>query len=247
MLTIGIDLAQSRDRTALVALESYRPEVPVWEVDIAEVIANTSVRDLLRGRHRGPRVQFHHDIVHIERFPAGVTYPEQVVRVIRAADALSLEETANLVIDATGVGRPVVDMVRAACRYPMRAVTITGGSEVVKSGRDVSVPKADLVGCLEITLSTRRLHAVPDLPYAEELDRELRSFGYELGASGRPKYEGKGSHDDLVLALSLALWGAERGSTVGASFKEFVLRDMARRRGYFDEVSGWNRLPSDVK
>jgi hypothetical protein len=102
---------------------------------------------------------------------------------------------------------------------------------VVKSGRDYSVPKGDLVGMLEVILSTRRLHVAPGLPYAQELDKELRAFGYEMGATGRPKYEGKGAHDDIVTALSLALWGAERGgNATGASFKEMMKKDIARRR-----------------
>lgn len=67
---------------------------------------------------------------------------------------------AVLVIDATGVGRPVLDALRDA--LPSRAVygiTITGGRSVNR-GRvagDVTVPKADLVGALQVLLQTRRL------------------------------------------------------------------------------------------
>ena len=53
----------------------------------------------------------------------------------------------------------------------------------------LSVPKADLVATLEVVLSTRRLHVVPDLALAKDLDAELRSFSYELSATGRPLYE----------------------------------------------------------
>lgn len=88
---------------------------------------------------------------------------------------------------------------------------------------------------LQVALSTRRLHAVPDLPLAGELDRELGSFGHKMGATGRPKYEGKAAHDDLVLAFCLALWGVEGGSSVGATFKEFMVRSAARRRRYLDD------------
>src|ERR1039457_4401509 len=42
----------------------------------------------------------------------------------------------------------------------------------------LSVPKADLVATLEVVLSTRRLHVVPDLALAKDLDAELRSFSY---------------------------------------------------------------------
>ena len=227
MLTIGVDLAQSRDRTVLVAVDSFRLEP---EPTIEEMNAINPVRDALRGRVRTPRAQLHHEIVHIDRLPAGIGYPEQVVRIVQTASALSVEETAGLVVDATGVGRPVVDMIRSACEFPLRAVTITGGSEVVKAGRDYSVPKADLVGVLEVTLSTRQLHVVAGLPHTEELDKELRAFGYELGVTGKPRYEGKGAHDDIVTALSLALWGVEHGASYGRDFKEFMRKDMERRR-----------------
>ncbi len=235
MLTIGVDLAQSRDRTALVALETFKPEL---EVSVEQFNQMNTVNRALRGRVRMPRSQLHHQISHIQRFPPGISYPEQVTALLRAADALSTEEQARLVIDATGVGRPVVDMVRQACDYPVTAVTITGGSEVVKSGRNAAVPKTDLVGCVEVVLSTRRLHCEPGLPHSADLDHELRSFGYEMSPTGRPKYAGKGAHDDLVTALSLALWGSERGVGTGAAFKEFMRRDSARRRGYPDQVYG---------
>ncbi len=234
MLTIGVDLAQARDRTAIVAVESYRPERPApWEEDVAEVIAATPMRELLRGRTRTPHRERgrHHEIRYMHRLHPGTTYPEQTSIIVQTADSLAMDERPQLVVDATGVGRPVVDMLREASPYPVKAVTIGSGSEVTKSGRlDVTVPKADLVGALEVVLSTRRLHAVPNLPLASELDKELRSFGYELSATGRPRYEGKGSHDDLVTALALAVWGAERGGNIGANFMEFMRRDMERRR-----------------
>ncbi len=236
MLTIGVDLAQSRDRTALVALESFKPEL---EVSVEQFNQMNTVNDVLRRRRvRMPKRQLHHWVIHIERFPPGISYPDQVTRVLRAADALSTEDQARLVIDATGVGRPVVDMVRQASDYPVTAVTITGGSEVVKSGRNAAVPKTDLVGCVEVVLSTRRLHCEPGLPHSADLDHELRSFGYEMSPTGRPKYAGKGAHDDLVTALSLALWGSERGVGTGAAFREFMRRDSARRRGYLAEEYG---------
>jgi hypothetical protein len=234
MLTLGIDLAQARDRTALIALDSYRVEP---DVSLEEINAMNSVRDALhRRRLRTPKRQLHHEIVHIQRFKAGMTYPAQVSAIITAADALSTEEVAHIVIDATGVGRPVVDMLRQECTtYPLTAVTITGGTEQTRSGRNVSVPKADLVGLIETVISQQRLHAVPGLPQSDDLDKELRAFGYELGPTGKPRYEGKGAHDDLVTGLSLALWGSEKGVGSGASFKEFMRQDMARRRGgYLD-------------
>jgi hypothetical protein len=58
----------------------------------------------------------------------------------------------------------------------------------------------------------------------------VRAFSYELSAAGRPLYGAKGAHDDLVLSLALAIWGAERGSAGAAAFIEFLRNDTVRRQ-----------------
>ncbi len=100
-----------------MALESYRPEPPVTDVDIAEVIRATRPRDLFRGRHWRPRIGMHHYVIHLDRFGPGISYNEQALRIFHAAEALSTEETARLVVDATGVGRAAVDMLYNLCRH----------------------------------------------------------------------------------------------------------------------------------
>jgi hypothetical protein len=46
---------------------------------------------------------------------------------------------------------------------------------------------------------------------ARDLRQELKHFSFAINARGRDTYEaGTGSHDDLVIALGLALWSAER-------------------------------------
>jgi hypothetical protein len=112
----------------------------------------------------------------------------------------------------------------------VKAVTLTGANDVVSHGDSVSVPKTELIATLEVSLSTRRLHASEQLPLASELDRELRAFSYELSATGRPLYEGKGAHDDLVIALALGVWGGERGTGNIEAFRQFMREDTARRR-----------------
>jgi len=231
MLSLGVDLGQSRDATVIIAVETYRPEP-----DVEQVIAYNNPRDLLHGRARTPRSEMHFDLVHIEKLPRGLSFPEQAAKIITTALALGTEERPRILLDATGLGAPMLDLIRRDCPYPVQGAVIGSGNEVTRRGRDLTVPKQELVSNLEAVLSTRRLHSVPDLPYAGELDQELRSFGYELSDSGRPKYAGRKSHDDLVSALMLALFGARSGGTIGHDFKEFMERDVARRRGYLDEV-----------
>ncbi len=214
-MNIGIDLAQARDATAIAAVDSY---------SVAEELSADA-------RTRRPRRQKHHELVHLEKLQPGLSYPAQVSAIVCIVDALADgDRSVTLWVDATGVGRPVVDLLRRDCPYPLRAVTITSAAEVVRHGSDLSVPKADLVATLEVVLSTRRLHVVPNLTLAKDLDAELRSFSYELSATGRPLYEGRGAHDDLVLALSLAIWAAERGKGSGEACKDMMADQVAARR-----------------
>ncbi len=60
---------------------------------------------------------------HLERLPLGTPYPKVVERIGDLVDKLP---GADLVVDATGVGRAVLDQMREAGLAPV-AVTITGG------------------------------------------------------------------------------------------------------------------------
>ena len=221
MLCLGVDLAQARDRTALVAVSTFRPEA----ADEPDATAEPGQKP------RRPKRPLHHEIVHVSRLSPGLSYPRQVELIIATAHGLVGEERPVIIADGTGVGKAVVDLLREDCPFALRSVVITGGSETVKSGpSDWSVPKSELVGGLEIALSGRRLHAVPGLSLAAELDKEMRSFGFDLGPTGRPKWEARSGHDDLVISLALALWGAERGRPAGAVFAEYMESEIARRQ-----------------
>ena len=123
----------------------------------------------------------------------------------------------------------MVDLLRDGCPYRIIGVTISSGSKVVGSGKEMSVPKQELVGSLEVALSTRRLHCEPGLGLAKELEKELRSFGYEMTPTGRPRFEARTGHDDLVMAMSLAVWGGERGGTGTGAFMDFMRAQIAGR------------------
>lgn len=210
-LTIGIDLGQARDATALAVVHSYRAE-PV---------------ETARGRTRRP---LHHDLIALERLPAGTAYPQQIELITAFADRFAEDQKPTLYVDATGVGRPVLDLLRQGCPYSVRGITIGSGVIPAQSGLDWSVPKADLIGVLEVALSSRRAHFQPGLSLAKDLDKELRAFSYEMSATGRPKYEGRGAHDDLVLALALAVWGAEKGGGATEAFKEMMAAAITSRQ-----------------
>jgi hypothetical protein len=121
-----------------------------------------------------------------------------------------------LVVDQTGVGRAVVDMIRRAKVTPqLRPITITGG-HAVSPGKDqaLHVPKKELVSCLQVLMQSRRFHVVPTLPNADVLVKELQNFKINITAAANEVFEAwrEGQHDDLVLAVAIAAWTGERTS-----------------------------------
>jgi hypothetical protein len=152
-------------------------------------------------------------VPHLERFPLGTPYPAIVTRMAQLFATPPLRGEASLVVDATGVGSAVIDLLSQANLSPI-AITITGGDKVHRETRNrYSIPKRELVGCLQVLLQTGRLKIASGLPEAEVLVKELLAFHVKITASAHDTYGAwrEGAHDDLVLALALATWYGERG------------------------------------
>ena len=77
---------------------------------------------------------------HLERVPLGTPYPGIVAHVGRLLD--KLPAGTELVIDLTGVGRPVFDMFVYSGISPL-GVLITAGASETRDGPICGVPKAD--------------------------------------------------------------------------------------------------------
>jgi hypothetical protein len=186
---VGLDLGQAHDFTALDILERQQlfPGLPP---------ASYSLR-------------------HLQRFERGTSYPAIVkgVRAILARPPLA-GSAVYLAVDATGVGRPVCDMIRPV--FPaMAAITITGGRDVTEDWDGFCTPKRDLVSVLQVLLQGRRLKIAKGLPEAENLAHELSSFKVKVNvSSGSETFESwrERDHDDLVLAVALAAWLGERAA-----------------------------------
>jgi len=65
---------------------------------------------------------------HLERIPLGTPYPDVVSRVADVMRQVAAEGNCELVVDGTGVGRPVVDLLRrSGLPCNLRAAIVTGG------------------------------------------------------------------------------------------------------------------------
>ncbi len=139
---------------------------------------------------------------HLERRPLGTPYPKVVERIGALVDRLP---GAALVVDATGVGRAVLDQMREAGLEPV-PVTITGGRHISYDMTMWRVSKQALLRPLVAAMDAGRLKVAKGLREAEAFQRELLAFQRRITERGNNAFEGAGEHDDLVIAAALACW-----------------------------------------
>lgn len=185
----GLDLGQSADYSAFCALEL------VESVEQEKIIKRLLVRSL-------------------KRWPLQTAYTQIADDVARFLEKPPLAG-CDLVIDETGVGRPVVEMIRKArpkCRR-LLPVMITGGTRIRRTDDgDWHVAKVALVSTVQSLLQSRRLQLAGGLAETKTLVRELENYRVKVTASLHETFNAReGQHDDLVLALALACWWGERG------------------------------------
>jgi hypothetical protein len=152
-------------------------------------------------------------VAHLERMPLGTTYPRVVERVREMVQDDKLRGQCRLTVDATGVGGPVVDLLRAArLGCDLAAVTITSGDRESQNGQAWSVPKRDLIAGVQLLLEQGDLRIPRLLREVGALVRELLDVRITMAGGGRVRLgaDGFGQHDDLVIALALACWRAKR-------------------------------------
>lgn len=150
---------------------------------------------------------------YVERVPLGTPYPQVVEQVRRMTAHQNLRGRCAVVVDATGVGAPVVDMLRKGqLGCEVIAVNITGGESETRSGSVWNVPKRDLLGEVQVLLEGHELRIGRRLKEAGALVRELTDVQMTARRAGKVRMgaDGPGQHDDLVIALALACWKAKR-------------------------------------
>ncbi len=194
-LFIGLDLGQAQDFSALAIIECVRTVTDDGEKN--EITAL--------------------NCIHLQRWQLRTSYPAivaDVVKMINGLDPLlSQDGNPTLAIDATGVGAPVVDLFkREQIKAQLKPIQIVGGANVSEEFGMTRVPKRDLVSCVQVGLQNRTLKIAAQLELAEVLSRELSNFTVKITDSANDVYGAwrEGTHDDLVLAVALALWTASQ-------------------------------------
>jgi hypothetical protein len=180
---LGCDLGQLRDYTGITILEPHAGD-----------------DDHLPGYH----------VRHIHRFELGTGYLDIVDAVYELLTRPPLARQCQLVLDLTGVGRPIGELFVEAGLKPI-GVTITGGvSWHRERADDWHVAKSLLVSLVQKFLSSERLIIAKSAPHAGLLKKELKDFRVKISKAANETYEAReGAHDDILLSLACGLFVAE--------------------------------------
>lgn len=216
-MLVGVDLGQQRDYTAISITE--RVFVPTGR-ETTEEQYNSTLESYFAAPL--PELAAEYRVRHLERPPLGTPYTDVVDRIVELVKAIGGEPA--LCVDATGVGRPVTDMLWQRISAELKgtttvvtpcSITITGGDSVSRNpdGGGWRVPKRDLISATLVLLQNERLKIADALPLKDVLVKELLNFRVKINIStAHDSYEAwrEGDHDDLVLSVALSCWAGER-------------------------------------
>lgn len=180
MYLCGVDLGDKLDFTAVVVVEQFLepPAAPRYEV------------------------------CHLERLPLGSGYPAVLAHLRTLFTPPPWSTRDGLLVDVTGVGLPVFQLIEAGGFAPVGIFSHRGAS-VTQDGQVWHVPKRDLISAAEVAFQTERVLFDPRLPFVPEMVHELESYrrtqdtmtGHESYAAWREK-----DHDDLLFSLAMVCW-----------------------------------------
>ena len=204
LFIISVDLGKVNDYTAITITERI-----MWREK------SKYVNRIWNARNENPRNfkrEFH--LRHIERLPLGTSYPDIVERIREIYNSPQLaDKNKAIVIDITGVGQPVWDMLIAAKIMPLiNGIYLTGGinstHEIQVGGMKFTVPKRDLISGLQVAFQNGELQIAAGLPDREILVKELINFKVKININGHDQYEAdrEGENDDLVLSACMGYW-----------------------------------------
>lgn len=217
---LGLDLGKRRDPSALVINERTLRHVP------------------------GRGLVKHHAIRFLRRWPLGTDYLSIARDLVKMVSKPPLQGSL-IAADETGVGLPVLEVVRAEKPDAvLKPILITGGHAVTFENGSWHVAKEILVSTVVALLQSRRLRFAA-VPERETLIKELVAFRVKYTDAANETYESlrERDHDDLVLATCLACWLGEREPIRGAARTPLKLPGLPQSYGN-GEMRGVGTCPA---
>ena len=209
---IGVDIGQRVDFTAIVVAEVYTADAPppvgrethyrvqdIRRLDLGidyVAIARYLVALLCSLRDWEVEKRKHDYEVRLERW-----------------DRRAVRWPVDLYVDGTGVGKPVVDMLRTALTHDPRTarallhdIRITHSDRYDPSTDPAMLGKAYLVSNMQRLFQQGLIEIPRSSPEVEQMVTELKAYEIRLSDNGTDTYGvfGTATHDDLATALGLA-------------------------------------------
>ena len=221
--SVGVDLGQASDFTAIAVLKK---EIVPPETAMFSPVGDRPGNRLVEGR-------IVYDLVYLKRPKLGTPYDTIAKRVadliceLEPQGAFGELGQVTLSVDGTGVGRGVVDMLRAEFhrrgamsssaslpRVDFRPVSITGSNTSLKKPQRTnaywSLPKRDLIFPAVAAFQQSKIRIAKGITDRSALVHELKNYSRKTNiATGNMVFEPwrEAEHDDLLFGLCLALWG----------------------------------------
>ncbi len=207
---VGVELGARMENTAISVTERAYVLASPGERFTAARYDHRAGRSRLEARER---VSLEYRVRHLERRSPPVRYKGVAERVGELAKAVG---ECIVAVDLTRTGRPVHTLIMRAVdesgvRVSYCPITVTGEHGAVSHSPDVGmlVPRRDLVSAALLLFEQEQLKIAAGLDLASTLTSEFEGF-----KSRAPKEELEGwrlgRNDDLVLAVAMSVWAAER-------------------------------------
>lgn len=151
--------------------------------------------------HQDPESPY--DICHLRRFSPGTPLTDITAEIFGLLLWLPIMEWSPIVVDVTGAGRAIIDLLKFKGVWPY-SVTVVPGTAETGDTSDYKIPKWSLVSIIQMLLRSKRIVITRSFPEINSLATGLREFKREYGTWRVSPY------DDVVLAVAMATWFGER-------------------------------------
>lgn len=152
------------------------------------------------------------EVVHLERLSRDMSYPDQIERALEVFGHRGLRGTKRFIMDATGIGRPLVDLLVEKNIRPI-SIIFTGGHVTNEEPNLMfTVPKIDIINAGILAVELELVHVSNELPDAITLKNEMRDYQLKIKTKTGDEVFGAaaGANDDLVIAFSMCAWWEKR-------------------------------------
>ncbi len=210
-ICIGIDVGQLRDNTAISVAEVKQVHTGRYHYTREPVLGHHDKNgQWVSDKGADPVMVAEYTIRNIRRLPLGTSYPDVAIVIAEMlCSPVFKGRKVRVLMDVTGVGRPVYDDLRKEIKLReeakdtwLKPVTFSHGEHYNRTTGLLG--KAYLVSRLQALLQGGRVHA-PDTAEVRATLEELKVYEIKIDDKGKDTYGGAiGKHDDLATALALS-------------------------------------------